>query len=95
MEWSIVAHGYSFLDSNNIVVNVITGVDENDLDNLPDEFSSWEEFYGNLHGLTCKRTSYNTYHNQHTSDGTPFRGNFAGKGMIYDPDNDVFHPKKP
>ena len=28
------------------------------------------------------RTSFNTYGNQHKEGGTPFRGNYAGVGMV-------------
>jgi len=89
-----MAH-YAFLNENNIVTEVITGVDENDLDNLPDEFSSWEEFYSNFRNQTCKRTSYNTFNNEHLLGGIPFRGNYAAKDFIYDAVNDVFIPPKP
>ena len=54
-----MAH-YAFLDENNIVTKVIVGNDESNTDNLPSEFSSWEEFYGDKFSLTCKRTSYYT-----------------------------------
>ena len=89
-----MAH-YAFLNLHNIVTEVITGIDEDNLDNLPEGFSSWEEFYGNFRGQTCKRTSYNTSANQHLLDGTPFRGNYAGIGYSYDETNDVFIGPKP
>ena len=89
-----MAH-YAFLNNNNIVTDVITGVDESDTSTLPSEFSSWEEFYETKRGQTCKRTSYNTLGNQHNLDGTPFRGNYAGIGYTYDADNDVFIEPKP
>ena len=41
------------------------------------------------------QTSYNTHANQHKLGGTPLRGNFAGKGSIYDKENDVFYAPKP
>ena len=41
------------------------------------------------------QTSYNTIHNQHLLGGTPFRGNYAGIGYIYDYVNDVFYPPQP
>ena len=78
-----MAH-YAFIDENNIVVDVITGIDEGTDD------INWEEWYGNFRGQTCKRTSYNTHGNQHLLDGTPFRGNHAEVGGTYDPVNDVF-----
>ena len=89
-----MAH-YAFLDENNKVVEVITGKGEDDTDTLPEEFDSWEDWYADFEGLTCKRTSYNTRANTHTNGGTPFRGNYAGLGYTYDEDNDVFIPPKP
>ena len=83
-----MAH-YAFLDENNIVVEVIGGKDEGT------DGVDWEEYYGNFRGLTCKRTSYNTFGNQHNLDGTPFRGNYATIGGTYDTDNDVFINEKP
>jgi len=41
------------------------------------------------------QTSYNTYTNIHREGGTPFRGNYAGIGYIWDEDNQIFWPKKP
>lgn len=86
---------YAFLNQDNVVVKVIPGRNENDLENLPEEFSSWEEFYADYKGMTCKRTSYNTYGNEHKLGGTPFRGNYAGKYYTYDEVNDVFIAPKP
>ncbi len=82
-----MAH-YAFLNENNVVVKVITGVDENvtQLDNgveVGGSTEAWEQFYENQpwhSGLTCKRTSYNAN----------FRGRYAGIGDTYDPVNDVF-----
>ena len=89
-----MAH-YAFIDENSIVTEVITGLDENDLETLPSEFNTWEEFYGNFRGQTCIRTSYNTFGNEHKDGGTPYRGNFAGIGYIYDPIEDVFYQPQP
>tara|TARA_R100000458_G_scaffold11025_1_gene8769 strand:- start:1001 stop:1462 length:462 start_codon:yes stop_codon:yes gene_type:complete len=88
-----MAH-YAFIDSDNIVVEVITGKNEDDTSVLP-EGETWEDHYGSFReGLTCLRTSYNTHRNVHLSGGTPFRGNYAGIGMSYDSKNDMFlHPK--
>jgi len=41
------------------------------------------------------KTSYNTYKNQHTEGGTPFRGNYGAIGSIWDEDNQIFWPRKP
>ena len=83
-----MAH-YAFLNSANVVTQVITGKDETDTTH------NWEEYYGNFHNCVAKRTSYNTSKNQHTEGGTPFRGNYAGKGYIYFVDQDLFMPPKP
>lgn len=88
-----MAH-YAFINSDNIVVQVIVGVDENitqiDVDGKEVGGSSeaWERFYASqpqFAGLTCKRTSYNGN----------IRGNFAGVGSIYDSNFDVFFAPQP
>lgn len=69
---------YAFLDENNIVTEVIPGVDENEfIDGLPPEI-----WYGNFRGQICLRTSYNGR----------IRGCYAGIGYWYDATNDVFVP---
>ena len=70
-----MAH-YAFLDEKNVVIEVITGVDESELI----EGLSPEEWYGQFRGQTCVRTSYN---------GT-IRYNYAGIGFTYDPIDDAF-----
>ena len=77
-----MAH-YAFIDSNNIVVQVIKGVDETvtqDDNGTPvgGSTEAWEQFYQNQSwhaGLVCKRTSYNN----NLIDGVP-RGKYAGIG---------------
>jgi len=49
-----MAH-YAFLDENNVVTEVITGIDETKLI----EGLDTETWYGNVRGQFCKRTSYN------------------------------------
>lgn len=85
-----MAH-YAFIDENNIVVEVITGRNE---DEVVDGITDWEQWYGNYRGLTCKQTSYNTFRGQHKNGGTPFRGNFAGIGYTYDAQLNAFIPPK-
>jgi hypothetical protein len=87
-----MAH-YAFLDENNIVVQVIVGKNENELVN--GQTVDWENFYSQETGLTCKRTSYNTHQNQHSTNGVPFRGNYAGIGFTYDQNLDAFISPKP
>jgi hypothetical protein len=75
-----MAH-YAFLDENNIVTEVITGIDETELI----EGLDTETWYGNFRGQVCKRTSYNGN----------IRRNFAGIGFMYLPEHDVFIPPQP
>jgi hypothetical protein len=81
-----MAH-YAFLNENNIVTEVIVGIDEND--------SDWEQKYSLFRNQVCKRTSYNTRGNVHQLGGTPFRKNYAGVGYVYDEQRDAFIPPKP
>jgi len=80
---------YAFLDSNNIVTEVIPGKDEGE------DGIDWEQWYGDFRGQVCKRTSYNTLANVHSNGGTPFRGNYAGIGYTYREDIDAFVPPQP
>ena len=80
---------YAFLDSNNVVIEVIPGKDETDTS------YDWEEWYENFRGQPCKRTSYNTYANTHRLNGTPYRKNFGQIGFTYDASRDAFIPPKP
>jgi hypothetical protein len=83
-----MAH-YALLDKRGVVVQVITGVDENE------GIYDWEQWYSAETRLTAKRTSYNTQGGVHTLGGTPFRKNYAGIGYTYDPQRDAFIPPKP
>lgn len=83
-----MAH-YAFLDSNNIVTEVIVGQDETNTE------QDWEVFYGNIRGQVCKRTSYNTVKGVNLNGGTAFRKNYAGVGYKYDSARDAFIPSKP
>lgn len=80
---------YAFLDENNVVTEVITGRDENELG------IDWEEYYGKLRNQICKRTSYNTLGGKHRFNGEPYRKNYAGQGYFYDQTLDAFIPPKP
>ena len=88
-----MAH-YALINDENIVVQVITGVDENetqiDLDGtqIGGSAEAWEQFYQTrpwFQGLTCKRTSYNGN----------IRKQYAGIGFTYDPVADVFITPQP
>ncbi len=90
-----MAH-YAILDSNNVVIHVTTGKDENNTDYERDGKSSWEQWYKDYFNASdCKRTSYNTNANVHKLGGTPFRKNYAGKGFTYDSSKDAFISPKP
>ena len=84
-----MAH-YAFLDSNNIVTEVIPGKNEGE-----DGIDNWEQQYSDVRGQVCKRTSYNTKGNVHNNGGIPYRGNYAGIGYTYQADIDAFVPPQP
>jgi len=75
-----MAH-YAFLDSNNIVTEVIGGIDETELiEGLHPEI-----WYGNFRGQVCKRTSYNNN----------YRFNYAGIGFTFDAEANAFIAPSP
>lgn len=74
-----MAH-YAFLE-NNIVTEVIAGIDETELIEGLDP----ETWYGNFRGQLCKRTSYNGQ----------IRKNYAGIGFTYDVARDAFIAPEP
>ena len=75
-----MAH-YAFLDKNNIVTEIITGIDETEtIEGLTPEI-----WYGNFRNQVCKRTSYNGN----------IRANYATIGGKYDPTFDVFIAPQP
>ena len=78
-----MAH-YAFLDEDNIVTQVIVGIDETELI----EGLDTETWYSNFRGQVCKRTSYNAATNG-------FRKNYAGIGFTYDADRDAFIAPEP
>tara|TARA_B110000503_G_scaffold141367_1_gene234679 strand:+ start:1708 stop:2049 length:342 start_codon:yes stop_codon:yes gene_type:complete len=75
-----MAH-YAFLDDNNIVTEVIVGIDETELI----EGLSPEQWYENFRGQICVRTSYNNN----------IRKQYAGVGYTYDVDADEFVAPSP
>lgn len=86
-----MAH-YAFVNAQNLVTEVITGRDEDD---LAEGVTSWEDYYGAVRGQRCLRTSYNTRAGVHLYGGEPFRGNYAGIGFEYREDLDAFIPPSP
>ena len=75
-----MAH-YAFLNTDNVVIEVITGIDETELI----EGKTPEEWYGEFRGQKCIRTSYHGN----------IRKNYAGIGFTYDETRDAFIPPKP
>ena len=75
-----MAH-YAFLDTNNVVTEVIVGIDETELIEGIDP----ETWYGNFRGQTCVRTSYNNR----------IRKQYAGIGYTYDHVADQFVAPQP
>ena len=75
-----MAH-YAFLHADNVVTEVIAGIDETELIEglIP------ETWYGNFRGQVCKRTSYNNN----------IRKNYAGIGFTYDTVRDAFIAPQP
>ena len=95
-----MAH-FAKLGSNSKVIQVLT-LDNKDMlnaDGVEDERVGQEylERCNNWPAEMWIQTSYNTINNTHKSgdNSKAFRGNYAGIGMIYDEDNDMFLPKKP
>jgi hypothetical protein len=70
-----MAH-YAFLDENNVVTEVIVGIDETELIEGLDP----AEWYGNFRGQRCVRTSYNNN----------IRVRYAGISMSYNEELDAF-----
>jgi hypothetical protein len=75
-----MAH-YAFLNQNNIVTEVIVGIDETELIEGKDP----ETWYGEFRHQVCKRTSCNGN----------IRKNYAGIGYFYDFERDAFIAPKP
>ena len=85
------------LNNKVITVNVVADADCQGADGTELE-DVGVEFLERLTGWPIwKKTSYNTLANKHASgdDSKAFRGNYAGIGMTYDEDNDIFISKKP
>lgn len=75
-----MAH-YAFLNENNVVTEVIVGVDETELI----EGLDTETWYSNFKKQKCVRTSYNS----------KIRGTYAAIGYTYNLDEDIFITPQP
>jgi len=92
------------LNSKVIAVNVVLDADTKDTNGVELE-EIGREFLERIHGWPIwVKTSYNTKEGQHyKNDGITlsddqskaFRKNFAGVGMIWDEDKNMFYAKKP
>lgn len=74
---------FAQVDDNNIVLQVIVAEQEYIDSGAVGDPSKWIQ------------TSYNTRAGKHINGGTPFRKNFAGIGMIWDPVRDAFYSPQP
>ena len=80
-----------------IGVHVINNTDILNASGVEDE-TVGQQFLERVHGWPASmwiQTSYNTSAGTHKLGGAPLRGNYAGLGMTYDDDNDIFIGKQP
>ena len=93
-----MAH-FSKINESNEVLSVlfVNDVDTENSDGVETETvgQNYLEAHNNWPAHLWIKTSYNTTHNTHRDGGTPFRGNYAGVGYIWDSENQIFWPPKP
>ena len=95
-----MAH-FAKLGSNSKVIQVLTlnNGDMLNADGVEDELvgQQYLERHNNWPAQMWIQTSYNTRGGKHDSgdDSKALRGNYAGTGMIWDEDNNIFYHKKP
>jgi hypothetical protein len=83
------------INSKVIGVHVVDDKDCLNADGIEDE-EVGRQFLERLHHWPLwKQTSYNTHYGVHVGGKTPFRGTYAGIGMTYDEDNNIFFGKSP
>jgi hypothetical protein len=83
------------LNSRVLGVHVVNNSDMLNGDGVEDE-EVGKQFLENIHGWPLWiKTSYNTLGGVHKLNGTPLRKNYAGIGMIWDEDKDMFYGKQP
>jgi len=83
------------LNSKVIGVHAVNNSDLLNGDGVEDE-TVGRQFLEHLHGWPLWiQTSYNTSGGVHKLDGTPLRKNYAGIGMVWDEDKDMFYSKQP
>ena len=93
-----MAH-FAKLGANSKVIQVLTlnNGDMLNADGVEDETvgQQYLERHNNWPAQMWIQTSYNTQGGTHKLGGTPLRGNYAGIGMIWDEDNNIFYGKSP
>ena len=95
-----MAH-FAKLGANGKVIQVLTMDNDKMLnaDGVEDESvgQQWLETHNNWPAQMWIQTSYNTGGNKHSSgdNSKAFRGNYAGIGMVWDEDNQIFWHKSP
>ena len=93
-----MAH-FAKLGANSKVIQVLilNNSDMLNADGVEDETvgQQYLERHNNWPAQMWIQTSYNTAAGTHKLGGTPFRGNYAGIGYIWDEDNNIFYSKKP
>ena len=88
-----MAH-FAKIRTNNEVLSVLY-VNDRDTQNsegieIESVGQAYLEQHNNWPAAQWIKTSYNTTRNQHKLGGTPFRGNYAGIGYIWDQENQIF-----
>ena len=93
-----MAHFAKINESNEVLsVLYVNDVDTENSDGVETETvgQNYLETHNNWPAHLWIKTSYNTARNTHRDGGTPFRGNYAGVGFIWDSENQIFWPPKP
>jgi hypothetical protein len=93
-----MAHFAKISETNEVLtIHVVNNSDILNADGVEDETvgQTYLEQHSNWPAGKWIQTSYNTAGGTHRLGGTPFRGNYAGIGHIWDEDNNIFYGKKP
>tara|TARA_R110000772_G_scaffold27048_3_gene69220 strand:- start:202 stop:651 length:450 start_codon:yes stop_codon:yes gene_type:complete len=93
-----MAHFAKINESNEVLsVLYVNDVDTENSEGIETESvgQTHLETHNNWPAQMWIQTSYNTSGGQHRDGGTPFRGNYASIGFIWDEDNEIFWPPKP
>jgi hypothetical protein len=85
----MMTKAFAKLDDNNKVIHIHTIPDSWDDGTDTKGQNYLRKLYGDPTGV-YKRTDPRTVAGTHIDGGTPYRKNYAGKGMTYDPVRDAF-----